>query len=246
MKRFLYLIYAAIAYILAIANLAYLIGFLTDFGVPKGISDGKPAPAWIAVLVDTGLILLFGLHHSITARTSFKQWWIKVIPAPIERATYLYMTAIMTAGLMILWRPLPYLIWDVQQLWLVISIYVVFLGIAIMMMIATFQFGHFSFFGLAQAWQNYKRSLPNSSGMTARYLYAVVRHPISLGWMILPLCTPSLTVGHLVFSFASIAYIILATPYEEADLISEIGEDYHSYRRRVPAFLPFIKPKTFD
>jgi len=243
MKRLLYLAYAAIAYVLALVNIAYIIGFLTDFGVTKGISDGEPTPVWIAVLVDTCLILMFGLHHSVSARTSFKQWWMKIIPAPIERATYLYMTAIMTTVLVVFWRPVPYLIWDVQAVWLIVSIYTVFFATSTMMLCATLQFGHFSFFGLAQAWQNYKNTLTGSSGMTARYLYAIVRHPISLGWMVLPLISPTLTAGHLVFSFASIAYIILATPYEEADLIEELGEDYLTYRSRVPAFLPFLKPK---
>ena len=241
--RALMLIYAGIAYILALVNIAYLLGFFLDYGVPKGISDGEPATIWVAVLIDTSLVFLFGLHHSITARASFKRWWTKIIPAPIERATYLYMTAIMTVVLVYFWRPIPIVVWETTVPWLTLSAYLLFFAIVLMMIMATFQFGHFSFFGLAQAWQNFRKSSPAPLNMTARYLYAVVRHPISLGWMLLPLISPVVTAGHLVFALATFVYIMMATPFEERDLIEELGEDYLSYRRKVPAFMPFLKVK---
>lgn len=240
-RNYLILCYAVGAYILALANLVYLIGFFADFGVPKGISDGEPTTLWSAILVDAGLVGLFGLHHSITARASFKRWWAKIIPAPIERASYLYMTSIMIAFVVIQWRPIPIIIWHVQQGWAVGLIYVVYLSVWAMMLAATFHFGHFGFFGLEQAWKNFRKTPPNSSGMTARYLYAMVRHPISLGWMITPLIMPHLTVGHLVFAAANFVYILLATPFEEADLIEALGNPYRDYRNRVHAFMPFLK-----
>ena len=234
--------YAAGAYILSLASLVYLIGFFADFGVPKGISDGEPSSLWSAVMIDAGLVGLFGLHHSITARASFKRWWTTIIAAPIERATYLYMTVLMMALLVTQWRPIPITIWQVEPGWAAGSIHAVYLAVWAMMLAATFHFGHFGFFGLAQAWQNFSKSPPAASGMTARYLYALVRHPISLGWMITPLIMPHLSVGHVVFAAATLVYILLATPFEEADLIEALGTRYRSYRTRVPAFVPFARP----
>ena len=103
MSKFLMLVYALIGYVVGLASIAYIIGFLADFGVPKSIGDGEANSTWAAAAIDAGLVGLFGLHHSVTARTSFKRWWTKIIPAPIERATYLYMTAAMTAMLVVLW-----------------------------------------------------------------------------------------------------------------------------------------------
>lgn len=237
------LTFAASAYVLALLNLLYIMGFLVDFGVPKGIRDGDFRSFWSAALIDFGLIGLFGLHHSFTARTSFKRWWVKIVPAPIERATYLYMTLIMTVLLIYFWQPIPVTIWQIENslaAGLIISIYVL---VWVMMLAATFHFGHFGFFGLAQAWQAYKNSTASHSEMTARYLYALVRHPISLGWMIAPLIQPHLTVGHVVFSAATICYILVATPFEEKDLIGSIGKPYEDYRERVPTFLPFFKKR---
>ena len=240
-RKSMMLIYALIAYVIATASLVYTMGFLADFGVPKGISDGEATTPWVAIFVDGGLVGLFGLHHSITARTSFKRWWTKIIPAPIERATYLYMTAIMTALLVIFWRPVPITIWQVQSELATGFIYVAYLAVWTMMSAATFHFGYFGFFGLAQAWQNFRQSPPKASSMKARYLYALVRHPISLGWMLAPLVMPHLTVGHIVFAASTFVYIMLATPFEEADLIDALGKPYIDYRNRVPTFVPFMK-----
>ncbi len=242
-RKTLMLTYALIAYVLATASLLYIMGFLADFSVPKSISDGTPTPVWTAIIIDAGLVGLFGLHHSITARASFKRWWTKIIAPPIERATYLYMTAIMTGAIVIFWRPIPVTIWQVQSELASGLIVTAYVGVWTMMSAATFHFGHFSFFGLTQAWQNFKNTPPKPSGMTARYLYALVRHPISLGWMTAPLIMPHLTVGHLVFAAATFVYIMLATPFEEADLIDDIGEPYVAYRNKVPTFVPFSKPR---
>ncbi len=240
MRGAFYLVYAIGAYVVGLAAIAYLVGFLADALVPKGIGDGAVAPFWTAVAVDAGLVLGFGLHHSITARTSFKRWWTKIVPAPIERATYLYMTAAATGLLVVFWRPIPATIWSVDAVWAQAAIYALYLGVWTMMFSATFHFGHFGFFGLAQAWARFRNTPPRSGKLTARYLYALVRHPISLGWMVTPWITPHLTVGHVVFALSTFLYTMAATPFEEADLIEALGDDYRAYKKRTPAFLPRI------
>ncbi len=238
LKTSMFLIYAVLAYLSGLASIAYLVGFLADFGVPKGITGGEEVPLVIAVAIDAGLVALFGLHHSITARTSFKRWWTKVVPPPIERATYLLMTAIMTAVLVVFWRPIPALIWDVRDPLAAGMIHTAYLAVLAAMVTATFQFGHFRFFGLAQAWARFRDRQPHPSTITVRYLYAIIRHPISLGWIIAPWLTPHLTGGHVVFAIATLAYILAATPFEEADLIDDLGDRYRDYRSQVPAFVP--------
>ncbi|AWW73738.1 hypothetical protein CD351_04790 [Erythrobacter sp. KY5] len=239
MRKLLMLVFAAVAYLLSLASLTYIVGFIADIGVPKGISDGEQVSIWAAIVIDATLIAMFGLHHSITARSSFKRWWTKIVPAPIERATYLYMTAINVGLLVYYWKPIPITIWRVEapvSLGLILTAYA---GVWVMMVAATFHFGHFRFLGLAQAWENFRQTPPEKGAMSARFLYALVRHPISVGWMLAPFFVAHFTVGHLVFAGATMAYVLLATPFEEADLIEEIGEPYREYRRRVPAFVPF-------
>lgn len=239
MRKFLMLAFAVVAYVLSLASLVYIVGFIADIGVPKAISDGERMPVWTAVMIDASLVAVFGLHHSITARSSFKRWWTKIVPAPIERATYLYMTVTNVGFLMYYWTPIPITIWRVESPALAGLIFAAYAAVWIMMVAATFHFGHFRFLGLAQAWENFRRAAPEQGAMSARYLYALVRHPISVGWMVSPFFVSHFTVGHLVFAVATILYVLVATPFEEADLIEEIGEPYREYRKRVPAFVPF-------
>ncbi len=233
------LAYAGIAYLLALANIAYIVGFLADFGVPKTVnSGGYDGDLWRAVAIDAALVLGFGLHHSITARTAFKRWWTKFVPAHIERATYLYMTAAATALLVIFWQPVPVTLWRVESVPAIIAITALYLAVWGAMFAATFQFGHLGFFGFAQAWRRVRRTPPPETPLASRYLYALIRHPISLGWMLTPCLVPHFTIGQLVFAASATLYVLMATPFEEADLIDELGDAYRRYRERVPAFLP--------
>lgn len=87
------------------------------------------------------------------------------------------MTTIMTFLLVIFWQPIPIMIWYVQSGLAAGFIYATYIAVWVMMAAATFHFGHFEFFGLTQAWQNFRDAALNSLGMTTRYLYAFVRHP---------------------------------------------------------------------
>lgn len=243
MKSYFLLLYAIIGYIFGLLSTLYIMGFLIDAGVPKGISDGESKGILFSILIDFILVLSFGAFHSITARTSFKKKWTKIIPASIERSTYLFMTTAMTFLLVFLWLPITNSIWEFHSVWAITSVYILYVTVWSIMTLATFQFGHFQFFGLAQAWRNIRQTKANSNAITVRYLYAIVRHPISLGWMIAPLIVPNFTVGHLIFVFATITYILVATYFEENDLIAEHGKSYINYRKNVPAFLPSFKRK---
>ncbi len=234
------LAYAGIAYVLALANIAYIVGFLADFGVPKGINDGTPGALWPSVVVNLGLIWLFGLHHSATARRLFKVRWTRFVPPSLERATYLYMTALATGALVIFWQPIPITVWLVNDTAAYWAIWAVYFAVWGMMFSATFHFGHFGFFGLAQAWAKAVRSGSAETSFCVRWLYGIVRHPISLGWMLTPWLKPHMTIGQIVFAIGATIYVLVATIFEERDLVAELGDTYRCYRRDVPAFLPRI------
>lgn len=60
--------YGIASYVISLGAMAYLIGFLGNFLVPKSIDSGSPDFFWTALLVNIALLGLFGLQHSGMAR----------------------------------------------------------------------------------------------------------------------------------------------------------------------------------
>src|SRR5262249_39834150 len=68
--------------------------------------------------------------------------------------------------------------------------------------------------------------------------YRYVRHPLMTCTLLflwgLPVMSPTLAL----LSGGLTAYILLALPLEERDLLRQFGPAYAAYRRRVPALIP--------
>ena len=54
--------------------------------------------------------------------------------------------------------------------------------------------------------------------------FAIVRHPIYLGWLLIVFATPVMTMSQLLFAVTSTIYLIAAIPFEEASLVEAFGE----------------------
>ena len=59
--------------------------------------------------------------------------------------------------------------------------------------------------------------------------------------MLVPWLTPHFTVGQLVFALSVMVYVLIATVFEEADLVAEFGDRYRRYRKEAPAFIPRLR-----
>ncbi len=100
---------------------------------------------------------------------------------------------------------------------------------------------HFDLFGLRQVMLNFRGRAYTHPHFMARGFYRIVRHPIMLGFIIAFWAAPSMTLGHLVFAFATTAYIVIALQLEERDLVDLLGDVYRNYRQRVPMLIPWTK-----
>jgi protein-S-isoprenylcysteine O-methyltransferase Ste14 len=75
-------------------------------------------------------------------------------------------------------------------------------------------------------------------------LYRNVRHPLYLSFLIVFWSTPVMSAGHLLFSLATTAYILIAIQLEERDLIQAFGDQYRRYQREVAMLLPLPRRKA--
>jgi protein-S-isoprenylcysteine O-methyltransferase Ste14 len=55
-----------------------------------------------------------------------------------------------------------------------------------------------------------------------------------------------MTVGHLLFSVAITAYILVGIQLEERDLIQQFGDRYRRYRQYAPMLVPLPGRKFVD
>ena len=85
MQRSLTMLFAMVAYAIFFATFLYLIAFVGNLPLaPTTVDRGPAAPTAIAVVLNIGLIALFGLQHSVMARQGFKQWWTRVVPVAAD------------------------------------------------------------------------------------------------------------------------------------------------------------------
>lgn len=238
MKKLLVATYAMVSYAVGMGALCYLMLFLQNLWVPKTIDSGATPVLEVALLANLLSLIIYLTLHSVMARPWFKNWWTRCVPPALERSTYILISGTTLFLLIRLWQPLTVTVWETDSAIATGAIYALYALGWLIMVSATFQIDHFSFFGLRQAWNWVRRRAPGPTTFTARYLYGVTRHPISLGWLVVFWSTPHMTLGHLLMALVCSVYIFIVTPIEEADLIRELGEPYLAYQKRVRAFIP--------
>lgn len=240
MGAVLSVLYGTVVYAFFIATFVYAIGFTGDLVVPKSIDSGVSAPLAEALSVNLLLLGVFAVQHSVMARPAFKRWWTRIVPESIERSTYVLAATLALALLLWQWRPIAEpVIWTVQGHAAGIVLRAVFWLGWVVLLTSTFLINHFELFGLRQVFARLLgRAIPAPEFRTP-YFYRHVRHPIYLGFLLGFWATPHMTAGHLLFSMATTAYILIGIYFEERDLMAQFGDRYRRYREQVGMLLPW-------
>ncbi|MFK7889788.1 MAG: isoprenylcysteine carboxylmethyltransferase family protein [Granulosicoccus sp.] len=241
------MLYSMVCYMIGVVTLVYLILFIADLLVPVTINRGAGfAPDFKgtnAIFWNMGVVLVWGLQHSIMARPTFKRVWTKLVPLPIERSTYLVCVTMASIILVTFWIPLPAVIWDFSDMsigWLLMGVY--FLGWCIVLF-STFLINHFHLFGLQQAFEFLRRHQSKKETFQTPLLYKLVRHPMMSGVLVALWAVPTLTVGRLVFNVFMTAYVFIGLYFEERTLTAELGADYERYKETTPSVIPRLNGK---
>lgn len=237
------LAYGVAAYTMFLGVFLYAVCFIIGFGVPVTLDTLPGRNPLSSLLVNSGLLALFAVQHSVMARPAFKRVLTRFIPRAAERSTYVLCSNLALLAMFLCWQPMGGVIWDAQHPALRLALDA--LGVAGwgVVLLATFLINHFDLFGLRQVWLFFRGRAYTPPVFGTPVLYRVVRHPLYVGWLMAFWFTPTMTAAHLLFALATTAYILVAIQFEERDLVREHGEKYVDYRRRVPMLVPFTRPR---
>lgn len=234
------LLYAVVVYVFFLATFVYAVGFVGNLPwLPRTLDRGDGGPVWEAVVVDLALVALFAVQHSVMARQGFKRRWTRVVPAAMERATYVLAATLALALLLWQWRPIAEpVLWSVQSP----AARVVLQGVGwagwAVALVSTFLLDHFELFGLRQPWVVLRGHAVPAVPFRTPLLYRHVRHPLYLGFLLAFWGMPDMTAGHALFAAAHTAYILVGVWFEERDLVAQFGPRYLQYRQQVGMLLP--------
>lgn len=245
--RPLYVAFSLLSYAVFLATMLYGLGFVGNYWSVLGANSPwlrsldaeTSASLGEALAVDALLIALFGVQHSVMARRSFKERWERLIPKPIERSTYVLASSACLLLLFAEWRPIGVVVWDVSKGAAGVALVLLSFVGWLLAVISTFLIDHAELFGLRQVFARPSAAAEPTLDFKTPWLYRAVRHPLYVGFLVAFWATPVMTLGHLVFALGTTAYVLIAIPLEERDLLERFGNRYAEYQKRVRALLPF-------
>lgn len=230
------LLYALLAFVGTFAFFAAFIAFLGNF--PKASNpwlapsaDVGNGTAWPAALTWNALLItLFCLQHSLMARTGVKRAIAAVMPQALERATYVHAANVAGFLIILLWQPVPTVLWDIENDILKAVLWTAF-GIGwLLLLLAALSIDLLELLGTRQAWAWFNRRQPAPLALKTNWLYRYVEHPMYVGVVLGFWMTPFMTVGHAALAAQLTLYIAIAKSFESRDLRTRFGTDYDLWR----------------
>ena len=242
LKRVVCFVYGAAAYAVFLGTFLYAIGFIGNIAVANSIDATPGAPLGRALLIDTLLLGVFAVQHSVMARQWFKRGLTKLLPEAVERSTYVLLSSLALILMFWKWEPIGGTVWSIESpagrmlMW---GAYAVGWKIVLA---ATFLINHFDLFGMRQVTLFLLGRKYEPLAFRTPGLYKMVRHPLYVGWVMVFWSTPVMTSAHLLFAVMTTAHILVAIQFEERDL-KRMHPEYAAYAQRVPMMIPSL-PKA--
>jgi protein-S-isoprenylcysteine O-methyltransferase Ste14 len=193
----------------------------------------------ITVLAWDGMLsIVFFIQHSLMIRRSFRARFSNVIPSHYNDAVFTIFSSIVLATVVVFWQSSATVLYELQGFPRWIARGVFFLAIAGRGW-GVYALKSFDPFGGApiKAYLRGKQLRPQQFAVYGPY--AFVRHPLYFLMLLLVWSCPDLTADRLLFNSIWTVWIYIGTVLEEKDLLSDFGDQYREYQRKVPMLIPW-------
>lgn len=233
MKTLFQVVYGASCNFVGMAVLLYIIGFVTNIGVPKTIDIGPETPIPAALANNTLLIVILLLQYNAMGQPWFKDWSWRVphFPRSLERSTNVLFATLPLALLIWLWQPLPMVVWDMRN----ITVQFIMLALCITGWIVVLLFAtlirHAELFEIKCEFIQF----PSVGFKNIKYLpspvYRFGAHLVTVGMLVAIWVTPSMTVGHLWFALGITVYLLLTGNFPNLQKTCRLAAAIHAMGR---------------
>lgn len=244
MKRILYLAYGIIAYLAFLGTFFYAIGFFGNILLPKTLDAPVTVPFWRAIIINGSLLLIVSKLYGLMSGLTFKKWWIRIIPEPLERISFVLLMSLPAMLVMGLWQPMSGVIWKIENEALQSLIMVLYLSGWMIVFASTFLINHFDLFGIRQVLFYYQGREYESLLFRLPTFYKIVRHPIYIGVVIALWSASTMTAAHLLLSVLGTVYILRVIQLEERAPGRYFGHTYTDDKKWRPTPLQLGKKKA--
>ena len=243
MKKLTLSLYGIFAYLIGLSGLSAFILFIGGWNflplhINSNIADKN---SMMAIMINVLIIVLFGLHHSITSRKSFKKKLAEYIPEKIERSTYVLVSGIFMIAICLFWQPLAGTLWNIENTIVIILLKTFSIVGWLVLSVATFEIDHFHLMGLKQS---FTIDAGDETKLKESFLYSVVRHPIQTGLLIGIWSTAYMSMTQFMLTVSLTIYVFIGLHFEEKSLETHFGDTYLDYKKRVPGVIPFWPTKS--
>ncbi|MEP5764254.1 MAG: NnrU family protein [Halieaceae bacterium] len=229
-------LYSIISYAVGMGGLVWFIFYQGDFLLPATVNSGASVSVMDGLLVNVGLLLLWGVQHSVMARPAFKAKLLRVLPEAAERSTYVLASGLCLVAIALYWQGNNAVVWQLEGMETPLRV-LSMLGWGITVW-ATFQIDHFDLFGLKKPFCALRGQPFHDKQFVTPFLYRYMRHPIQTGVLLGMWLQAHMSVGQLLLSLGMTVYVAIGLYFEEKDLVAHFGNRYRMYMQQVPRLFP--------
>jgi protein-S-isoprenylcysteine O-methyltransferase Ste14 len=184
-------------------------------------------------------ILFFAIIHSLTASRFVKQRAYKFVDQGTYRLLYTIVSIITLLPLLYLWydgRSSSQVLYRFGFPYTIVSLGMLAAGGALIMN-SLILIDALEFVGVKQVLGVKQKE--KYEGLIIKGAYAITRHPLYLGGMLIFWSNPIMRCVDFIVAFLFSLYFIIGGALEERKLVEEFGEEYIEYQKEVSMFLPF-------